>query len=41
MGNKYQTETEGKAVQTLSHLGIHPTYSHQIRMLLWMLECAH
>jgi hypothetical protein len=40
METKCQTETEGKAIQTLSHLGIHPTYNHQIQMLLWMLECA-
>jgi hypothetical protein len=29
-------ETEGKAIQTLPHLGIHPIYSHQTRILLWM-----
>jgi hypothetical protein len=28
--------TEGKAIQRLPNLGIHPIYSHQTRMLLWM-----
>jgi hypothetical protein len=27
----YGTETEGKAIQRLLHLGIHPIYSHQTR----------
>jgi hypothetical protein len=30
METKCGTETEGKAILTLSHLGIHPIYSHQI-----------
>ena len=29
-------ETEGKAIQRLPHLGIHPIYSHQTQTLLWM-----
>jgi hypothetical protein len=36
MGKKYGAETEGKAIQRLPHLGIHPIYSHQTWMLLWM-----
>jgi hypothetical protein len=31
---KYGAETEGKAVQSLPHLRIHPIYSHQIQTLL-------
>jgi hypothetical protein len=30
------TETEGKAIQRLPHLGIHPIYSYQTQTLLWM-----
>ena len=33
---KYGTETEGKAIQRLPHLGIHPIYSNQMQTLLWM-----
>jgi hypothetical protein len=33
-------ETEGKAIQKLPHLGIHPTYSHQMQTLLWMPRSA-
>jgi hypothetical protein len=33
---KYQAETEGKAIQRLSHLGIHPIFSCQTQTLLWM-----
>ena len=29
METKYGAETEGKAIQRLSHLGIHPIYNHQ------------
>ena len=29
-------ETEGMTIQRLSHLGIHPMYSHQAHTLLWM-----
>jgi hypothetical protein len=46
MGNKIFTggnmeikcgaETEGEAIQRLPHLGIHPIYSHQTWMLLWI-----
>ena len=35
-GTMSGAETEGKAIQTLPHLGIHPIYSHQTQMLLWM-----
>jgi hypothetical protein len=31
---KYGAETEGKAIQRLPHLGIHPIYSHQTQTLL-------
>jgi hypothetical protein len=34
---KCGAETEGKAIQRLPYLGIHPIYSHQTQMLLWML----
>jgi hypothetical protein len=37
---KCGAETEGKAIQRLSHLGIHPIYSHQTQTLLWMPERA-
>ena len=33
---KYEAETEGKAIQRLLHLGIHPIYSQQIQTLLWI-----
>jgi hypothetical protein len=36
METKCRAETEGKAIQKLSHLGIHPIYSHQNLTLLWM-----
>ena len=40
MGTNTETkcgaETEGKAIQRLSHLGIHPIYSYQTQALLWM-----
>jgi hypothetical protein len=29
-------ETEGKAIQSLAHLRIHPIYSSQTQKLLWM-----
>jgi hypothetical protein len=35
-----RTETEGKAIQRLSHLGIHPIYRHQSQALLWMPRSA-
>jgi hypothetical protein len=31
-----RTETEGKAIQRLPHLGIHPINNHQTQILLWM-----
>ena len=34
---KCATETEGKVIQRLPHLEIHPIYSHQTPMLLRML----
>jgi hypothetical protein len=37
---KCGAETEGKAIQRLPHLGIHPIYSHQTKTLLWMLRSA-
>jgi hypothetical protein len=40
METKYGAETEGKAIQRLSHLGIHPIYSHQKQTLLWMPRIA-
>ena len=40
MGTNTETkcgvETERKAIQRLSHLGIHPVYSHQTQTLLWV-----
>jgi hypothetical protein len=33
---KCGAETEGRDIQRLPHLGIHPVYSHQTWMLLWM-----
>jgi hypothetical protein len=48
-GTKYQweeiqrqsrTETEGKAIQRLFHLGIHPIYSHQTQTPWWMPTSA-
>ena len=35
--SKCGAETEGRAIQRLPHLGIHPIYSHQTQTLLWML----
>jgi hypothetical protein len=40
METKCGTETEEKAIQWLSHLGIHPIYSHQTLMLLWIRGSA-
>ena len=40
METKCGAETEGKAIQGLPHLGIHPIYSYQTWMLLWMLGSA-
>jgi hypothetical protein len=36
METKCRAETEGKAIQKLSHLGVHPIFSHQNPTLLWM-----
>jgi hypothetical protein len=36
METKCRAETEGKAIQRLLHLGIHPIYSDQTPALLWM-----
>ena len=33
---KCGAETEGKAIQRLLHLGIHPIYSCQTQTLLWI-----
>jgi hypothetical protein len=33
---KCGSETEGKAIQRLPHLGIHPINSHQTQTLLWI-----
>jgi hypothetical protein len=33
---KCGAETEGKAIQRLPHLGIHPIYSYQTQTLLWV-----
>jgi hypothetical protein len=33
---KCGAETEGKAIQRLPHLGIHPIYNHQTQTLLWV-----
>jgi hypothetical protein len=38
---KYSAETEGKGIQRLPHLGIHPIYSHQTQTLLWMPRSAY
>jgi hypothetical protein len=44
MGGNTETkngvETEGKAIQRLSHLGIHSIYRHQSQTLLWMTRSA-
>ena len=37
---KCGAETEGKAIQRLPHLEIHPINSHQTWILLWMLGNA-
>jgi hypothetical protein len=31
-----RAETKGKAIQRLPHMRIHPIYSHQTQILLWM-----
>jgi hypothetical protein len=37
---KCGAETEGKIIQKLPHLGIHPIYRHHIQTLLWMPRSA-
>jgi hypothetical protein len=37
---KCGAEIEGKAIQRLPHLGIHPIYNHQTQTLLWMPTSA-
>jgi hypothetical protein len=37
---KCGAETEGKIIQRLLHLGIHPIYSSQTQTLLWMPKRA-
>jgi hypothetical protein len=36
----FGAETEGKAIQRMPHLGIHPIYSYQTQTLLWMPTSA-
>jgi hypothetical protein len=38
-GTKSGIETEGKAIQRLPHLGIHPICSHQTQTLLYAKKC--
>jgi hypothetical protein len=40
METNYRAENEGKPIQKLSHLRIHPRYSQQTLTLLWMLRNA-
>ena len=40
METKCEAETEGKAIQRLTHLGIYPIYSHQKQTLLLMSRSA-
>ena len=37
---KCGAETEGKTIQRLPHLGIHPIYSQQTQTLLWIPTSA-
>jgi hypothetical protein len=37
---KCRTETEGKAMERLPHLGIHPIYSYQSQILLCLPTSA-
>jgi len=39
-GTKNGTETEGKAIQRLHHLGTHPIFSYQTQSLLLMSRSA-
>jgi hypothetical protein len=38
---KFGAKTERKAIQWLSHLGIHPIYPYQTQTLLWMSTRAY
>ena len=40
METKCEAETEGKVIQRLHYLGIHPIYSNQTQTLLWMPTSA-
>jgi hypothetical protein len=40
METKSGAETEGKVIQRIPQLGIHPIYSHQTQTLLWMPRSA-
>ena len=40
METKCGTETEGKAMKRLPHLGIYPIYSYQTQILVWMPRSA-
>jgi hypothetical protein len=35
---KFRAETEGRTIQRLPHLGMHPIYNHQTQTLLHMPE---
>jgi hypothetical protein len=35
---KFRTEKEGKTIQRVPHMGIHPIYNHQTQALLHMPE---
>jgi hypothetical protein len=37
---KFGAETEGKIIQRLHHLGIHPIHNHQTQIPLWMPTSA-
>ena len=37
---KFGAEMEGRTIQRLPHLGIHPKYNHQTQTLLWMTRSA-
>jgi hypothetical protein len=38
---KYGANTEGKPIQRLPHLRLHPMYRHQIQTLLWVPRSAY
>jgi hypothetical protein len=38
---KCGVETEGRTIQRLPHLGVHPTDNHQTQTLLWMPASAY